>query len=139
MPVAVALGYRVRKPLVVALCAAVLAASGCQKENGTPVLDINVEWEISPQPPQRGPATVTLRLTDASRRPVAGARITVEGNMSHAGMAPVFGAARETASGQYQAPIEFTMAGDWVMLLDVTLPNGQKLERQVTVKGVRAN
>jgi len=28
------------------------------------------------------------------------------------------------------------MAGDWIVLLQITLPNGQKLERQFDVKGV---
>jgi hypothetical protein len=28
------------------------------------------------------------------------------------------------------------MAGDWIVLLRITLPNGQKLDRQIDVKGV---
>jgi hypothetical protein len=31
------------------------------------------------------------------------------------------------------------MAGDWVILLHVTLPDGKKLERQFDVRGVRPN
>jgi hypothetical protein len=31
------------------------------------------------------------------------------------------------------------MAGDWVILAHITLANGQKLERQVDVKGVQPN
>jgi hypothetical protein len=31
------------------------------------------------------------------------------------------------------------MAGDWVMLVHVTLRGGQTVERQLDVKGVRAN
>ena len=59
--------------------------------------------------------------------------------MSHAGMAPVFGDAPETAPGQYQAHLKFAMAGDWVVLLHVRLPGGQTLERQFNVSGVRPN
>ena len=88
MPGAVALGRHVREWLVVVLCAAVLAVGACHKENDTPALDLKIEWEVSPQPPQRGPATVTLRLADALRRPVAGARVTVEGFSCH-GLEPV--------------------------------------------------
>ena len=59
--------------------------------------------------------------------------------MSHAGMAPVFGEAREIEPGRYQAHLTFGMAGDWVILLHVMLPGGQKLERQIDVRGVRPN
>jgi len=81
---------------------------------------------------------ITLRGADPSRKPLTGARITVEGNMSHAGMGPSFGKANETAPGQYQAPLEFTMGGDWIILVHLTLPDGQKVEKQFEVKGVRS-
>jgi hypothetical protein len=57
--------------------------------------------------------------------------------MSHAGMSPLFAEAKETEPGRYQARVQFQMAGDWVLLLDVTLPGGKKLERQIDVRGVR--
>ena len=59
--------------------------------------------------------------------------------MSHAGMSPVFADAKEVDAGRYQAHLEFAMAGDWVILLHVTLPGGKKLERQIDVRGVRPN
>jgi hypothetical protein len=79
---------------------------------------------------------MTLSLKDAAAEPVAGAHITLEGDMSHPGMAPVFGEANEVAPGRYQGHIEFAMAGDWVVLVHATLANGQRLERQIDVKGV---
>ena len=57
--------------------------------------------------------------------------------MSHAGMRPVFSDAREVGPGRYEAPVEFTMAGDWVLLITVSLPDGGKLQRQLDIKGVR--
>lgn len=57
--------------------------------------------------------------------------------MSHPGMSPGFAEAKETDPGRYQARLEFPMAGDWVILLHVTLPGGKKLERQFEVSGVR--
>ena len=45
--------------------------------------------------------------------------------MSHAGMSPSFAVANEIDPGRYQAHLEFPMAGDWVILLHVTLPGGQ--------------
>jgi hypothetical protein len=86
-----------------------------------------------------GPATITLKLADTDARPVSGARITLEADMSHAGMAPVFEEASETGPGAYQAHLKFAMAGDWIVLLHVRLPGGDTLERQFNVAGVRPN
>lgn len=98
-----------------------------------------VEHAISPEPPTVGRATVTIKLADTAARPVSGASITLEADMSHPGMAPVFEEASETGPGQYQAHLNFAMAGDWVVLLHLRLPGGQKLERQFNVSGVRTN
>jgi hypothetical protein len=67
---------------------------------------------------------------------VAGAQITLEGNMSHAGMVPVFVEAREVEPGSYRATMDLSMGGDWVVLVHITLPDGRKLERQFEIKGV---
>ena len=99
---------------------------------------MTITHEISPQPTRIGPATITLRLSDSSGMAVTGARITLEGNMSHAGMSPVFSEAKEIERGRYQARVEFSMAGDWIVSVHLTLSDGQKLERQFEIKGVRS-
>jgi hypothetical protein len=119
-------------------CLAVWQAAGCRKPL-PPSAAIVIEHEIAPWPARIGTATVTLRLSDAGGRAVRGARIALEADMSHPGMRPEFGAAPEIAAGRYQGRLALTMAGDWVILVRVTLPSGQKLERQLDVKGVRAN
>ena len=58
--------------------------------------------------------------------------------MSHAGMVPVFAEARETESGRYQSSMELSMAGDWFILVHVTLTDGRKFDRQFEIKGVSA-
>ena len=100
---------------------------------------LTVAYEVTPSPVRVGPVTVTFTVTDASSRPVAGVRVRVEADMSHAGMSPVFADATETQPGRYQSQLSLTMAGDWVLLLHGTLPGGEKLERQFEVSGVRAN
>jgi YtkA-like len=80
---------------------------------------------------------VTLRFADSAAKPITGAHIAIEADMSHPGMRPLFAEAKETEPGRYQAHLEFPMAGDWVILLHVTLPGGKKLERQIDVRGVR--
>ncbi len=98
---------------------------------------VEIEHAISPQPARVGPATVTLKLADSAGKTISGARIAIEADMSHPGMSPLIAEAKETEPGHYQAQLEFQMAGDWVILLHVTLPSGKKLERQIEVKGVR--
>ena len=119
-------------------CAAILLFAGCSRPV-EPSPTIAIEHEVSPEPPRVGPATVTLRLAGAAAKPIIAARITVEADMSHAGMSPVFAEMKETEPGRYQAHLEFPMAGDWVILLHVALPDGRKLERQFDVRGVRPN
>src|SRR5215208_7982809 len=89
--------------------------------------DFTVTAEITPQPPRVGQATITLRVTGAREKPITGARIALEGNMSHAGMAPVFADAMELEPGRYRATMELSMAGDWILLVHVTLPGGEKV------------
>jgi hypothetical protein len=117
-----------------ALCAN-LFLSGCHRESEIPP-DLVFEHKIAPDPPRTGPATVTLKLTDSDGKPINGARINLEGNMSHPGMRPVFGEASEVEPGHYKAALEFTMKGDWVILVHCALPDGRKLQRQIAVKGV---
>ena len=100
---------------------------------------ITIEHEISPEPARVGPTVVNFRLVDPAGKAIPGAHIALEADMSHAGMSPVFGEVREIEPGRYQAHLTFEMAGDWVILLHVTLPGGQKLERQIDVRGVRPN
>jgi hypothetical protein len=98
-----------------------------------------MDWKVAPSPPRTGAATLSLTLTDASSgRPLRGAEVKVEGDMTHPGMEPVLSTAREVAPGRYEAPFKLTMAGDWVLLINGRLRDGRTFERQVTLPGVRA-
>jgi hypothetical protein len=110
--------------------------TGCRRA-GQDLSDVGVKVAVNPNPPSVGEATVTLTLTDAQGRPISDARVELEGNMTHAGMAPTTSEPAEIAPGRYQAPLEFGMAGDWFILVRATLPDGRKLEHQVDVPGVR--
>ena len=113
-----------------------LLVTGCRRGQTSDISDIGLDLSISPDPPTTGPAAVVIQLTDEAGQPLAGAKVELEGNMSHAGMTPVFSQAKEIEPGQYEAPLEFTMGGDWFILVKVTLPDGRQLERQVDVPGV---
>ncbi len=124
--------------LTAAALFSILFAAGCHRQTASSP-DIIVVHEIAPQPARVGLTTIALGLTDPSSRPVTAAHITLEGDMSHPGMAPVFGEASEVAPGRYQGKLNFSMGGDWAVLVHITMPNGQKLERQFDVRGVEAN
>ena len=94
--------------------------------------------DIEPQPPRIGLASITLSLT-ASGQALRGAQVAIEGDMSHPGMPPMFGQAIETELGVYRGQLRFTMPGDWVVIAHIRLADGQKLDRQVAIRGVRPN
>lgn len=126
-----------RHALVAFTSVGLLAVAGCHQAARQPD-DVVIESEILPRPLEAGPVTLNLKVQDAASRPVTGARIELEGDMSHPGMAPVFGEATESAEGYYSGRLDLPMGGDWVILMHVTLANGRKIERQIDVKGVRA-
>lgn len=115
------------------LCLLFLFVAGCRSQ---PSVDIRIAPEVAPQPARVGQTTITLRVTDSSGALVKGARIKLEGDMSHSGMVPVFADAAELEPGRYRANIELSMAGDWIVLVHLTLRDGAKVERQFEIKGV---
>jgi hypothetical protein len=130
------LGWRMA--LAGVLCLWTLLSVACHKQSST-TAGVTIKTEISPRPAKAGPIIVTLDLSDHAGKPLAGAHINLEGDMSHAGMAPVFGDAKETAPGRYQGNLQLTMGGDWVVLSHITLANGQTLERQIDLSGVQSD
>ena len=126
-----------RLTLTGVLCFWASFSVACHKQSSA--TGVTVKTEISPRPAKVGLVTVTLNLLDHDGKPVSGARIDLEGDMSHAGMAPVFGDTKETAPGRYQGNLQVTMGGDWVVLTHITLANGQTLERQIDLSGVQSD
>jgi hypothetical protein len=85
-----------------------------------------MDLAISPTPPGVGQARLIITLQDTAGNPLDGARIFVEGNMSHPGMTPVLDTAVAEGTGRYYVPeFNFTMAGDWFLDLEATLPDGR--------------
>lgn len=99
--------------------------------------DVTMEFEITPDPPDVGPAVVEVVLTDADGEPVNGAELEIEGNMSHAGMEPVIVDATGGQDGRYASDgFEFTMGGDWIITVSGTLPDGREIQRVFDLTGV---
>ena len=116
------------------LCTCSLSSACSRKSDPEP--DLVLTHEILPQPPRVGSASVSIDLTDRDGSPISGAKINVEGNMTHPGMAGVEGEAHEIGSGHYVASLTFSMGGDWVLNVHGRLADGRTLTRQFDVKGV---
>jgi hypothetical protein len=122
--------------LLAALVVLAPALGGCHHADSG-AKDLSISTEITPRPVRSGRNTVAIRLADHAGKSVEHAHIQVEGDMAHPGMAPVFSEAVEKGSGRYEAPADFTMGGDWVLLLHIRLTDGRKAEHQVDVRGVQ--
>jgi len=68
---------------------------------------------------------------------VTGAQLTIEGNMSHAGMVPVFADASEIEPGRYQSTLKLSMAGDWLVTAHVNVAGNHKEDYNFEIKGVK--
>jgi len=119
-----------------ALLLAVSLTAACMGHAAT-ASSVDVTWMLAPARPVVGPATLTITLRRPSDGPVTGAAVTLEGHMSHPGMAPVLADATERAPGVYEAPFAFTMQGDWVLLVSALLKDKTRVERRIDVANVR--
>jgi hypothetical protein len=119
-------------------CALPAWAVACGRD-ADPSDAIDVTWSLDPAPPVTGePVVARLTLRDtAKRQPVLGAKLRLEGHMSHPGMAPVITDLIERGDGTYETRLQFTMAGDWVLRLVGELPGGARLTKQIEIAGVR--
>lgn len=77
-----------------------------------------------------GNTTVTVTLLDPQNNPVENAQLTINGNMSHAGMQPVIVETNSNTNGIYTADFEWTMAGDWFVTVTATLPDGTVISQR---------
>jgi hypothetical protein len=97
----------------------------------------NLSWTLTPASPTVGPATLTVTLRDPAGSALTGARVRLEGHMSHPGMTPAVADAPERTPGVYVAPFNFSMPGDWALVVSAALPNGERVEERVDVANVR--
>ena len=122
--------------LLALLAALILNACGPRGEQ-TGALDVTVV-SVSPDPATVGDAVITLEIHDADGNPVEGATIELEGAMTHAGMKPVIVETESLGEGKYATKdFEFTMGGDWVLIVRATLADGSTAAQQVDLKGVQ--
>jgi hypothetical protein len=51
-------------------------------------------------------------------------------------MAPVFADATEIEPGRYRTTMEFSMAGDWYVMVHMVLKDGSRWDQQFQINGV---
>lgn len=98
--------------------------------NTSTAADVNITYEPDRNPAVLGEATVAVTLTNANGQPITDAVVDIVGDMTHAGMMPISGKGTHNENGQYIVPLEWTMAGDWILTVTVTLSDGNQHEQQ---------
>lgn len=123
---------RQRLLLLSFLISTLVWAVGCRGTTPTPDFEssTSLELSIAPNPPAVGEATLVVSLRDENGDPINGAEIDIRGDMNHAGMEPVLREVSESENGDYMIPFEWTMGGDWFIVVTATLPDGTVVERQ---------
>lgn len=94
--------------LLVLFIFALCVACAPQQQN-----DLTVGLEVTNPKVGKIPIVLTIKYQD---QPLENAQITVRGDMTHAGMAPVQQQAKALGGGKYALEaFNFTMSGDWVL------------------------
>lgn len=107
------------------------AVATCRGAPEADDLPVQVQVRTAPTPPIVGPVRIVVTVTDLDGSPVEGARVRLEGTMTHAGMVPVHATASDEGDGRYVAPeFEFTMGGEWILFTRVELPDGEEAVRE---------
>jgi len=125
--------------LIAGLLVTILA--GCRPANRQVIgkgseSGLTVQLEVAGRP-QVGETTVLVHLLEGDEG-VSGADIEVTGDMTHAGMTPVVSRALEVEPGLYRTTdFTFTMAGDWFLSAEGTLPEGEKISATLPIQVAR--
>lgn len=82
--------------------------------------------------------SLQVQLHNPDHTPLTDATVTLEGNMNHAGMAPVIGepvqdSADGASDGVYTIPFQFSMLGDLIITVKVELADGAEATQDVNV------
>ena len=128
--------FQSHRPILLILLSTCCLLAACHRP--APASDLKFEWTLKPSPARVGPAILELRLLDAGGRPVSGAQLRIEAQMSHPGMAPLVTTASEREKGRYEATLQFAMGGDWILVIGGSLPNGEAVHYRIDVPNVRS-
>lgn len=120
------------QPVLLLLTLALLVACG----SSTPPAS-EAAVQITLLPGQAGDG-LQVQLHNATHAPLTDATVTLEGNMNHAGMAPVLTEPVKdgddgASDGVYSIPFQFSMLGDWIVTVTVDLADGTQTTQDINV------
>jgi hypothetical protein len=102
-----------------------LLIAGC-REQAAPAKDtLNIAVYLPEAEPTVGETQLEVIVSNTQNNAsVDGATVSVRGDMTHPGMIPVIAETNESSEGSYLVPFEWTMGGEWIVTVTVTLPDG---------------
>lgn len=103
----------------------ILLLSACNGRQSQQSDTIDLDMTVVPQTTTVGDTILTITLKDTAGAVIDDAELTIKGDMSHAGMQPVLANTSGGINGVYTVPFEWTMGGDWIVTIDVTLADGR--------------
>ena len=104
------------------LAIVLLLVAGCRQQRISPA---DIQLELTASDKRVGETTLLVSVKDRDGNAIANpGTLSVRGDMSHAGMVPVFAEAEEPSNGVFSLPFQWTMGGGWIVEASLTLPNG---------------
>ena len=132
--------FKMFKRMICMICVvATLVVAACGSgANGGATGGSNLKITLLPVSGGRAATTLTIQVMDKAGKAVTDAAVSLEGNISHAGMSPaqsdsVRDADDGASDGQYTVPFAFNMLGDWVITVYVKLPDGTVNQQDIPV------
>lgn len=111
---------KLRLPIILVLL--LLAVPACRQQQVTSA-DLRLELQASDT--LVGETTLLASAIDRDGNAITNpGKLSIRGDMSHAGMIPVFAESDQSTDGVFALPFTWTMAGGWIVEASLTLPNG---------------
>src|SRR5262249_9114577 len=121
------------------LLLSLLAAAGCSRPPApatTTAGDLGVRLALDPDPPTTGDNALLVTLTDASGKPVDGARLAFQYDMPAMGAMPEMkggGEVKPEGQGRYLIVYPLTMLGDWTLIVGIEAPGHPRSQIKLKV------
>lgn len=116
-----------------------LMLSACQRQSQSSSTSLTMTLRTEPAPPVVGKGQIEVMVSAPGTGPMTDARVEVEATMAHAGMKSSFATLQHRADGTYEGSLDWTMGGDWIVIVRVTPPSGTVVEQRFPVAGVRSS
>ncbi len=108
------------------LCLVGAALVACRQSATTTGAAATIELVAPLCSPPVGQGEVTVRLSDAAGAPIDDARLSLRGDLTHAGMIPMMAESDGGTDGLYRVPVEWSMAGEWVLTVEAVLADDSR-------------